>query len=87
MTDVEKRAKRIVYDVARAVERWRERNGGKDPIIVMTAALIGDIMIGAPTLVNLEDGRCTLLGCRVEVVQGLGNSLLLYLAEEVTICV
>ena len=87
MTDVEKRAKRIVYDVARAVERWRERNGGRDSIIVMTAALIGDIMIGVPTLVSLEDGRCTLLGCRVEVVQGLGNSLLIYLAEEVTICV
>ena len=87
MTDVEKRAKRIVYDVARAVERWRERNGGRDPIIVISAPLMAEIVLGASTLCEDAGGRCTLLGCRAEVVQGSRNRSLIYLAEEVTVCV
>jgi hypothetical protein len=88
MTDVEKRVKRLVYDLARAVERWRERNGGRDPIIVMTPREICDITDGAPAVLERQDDEWTMLGCRVKVVIDTTPTLerRVYLCEEVAVC-
>ena len=88
MTDIEKRAKRIVYDVARAVERWRERNGGKDPIIVIAAPLMTEILIGAPMVASVEGRARVLMGCRVRVITEttLAERDKIYLCEEVAVC-
>jgi hypothetical protein len=88
MTDVEKRAKRIVYDVARAVERWRERNGGKDPIIVIAAPLMTEILIGAPMVASVDGRVKALMGCRVRLIAEttLAERDKIYLCEEVAVC-
>ena len=83
MTDVEKRAKRIVYELAKAVEEWRGKHGGRDPVIIMPGAMLAHILQGTPGVIGVNKERGTLLGCYMEV----SRSERVYLAEEVTICV
>ena len=81
MTDIENRAKRIVYSLARAVEAWRDKHGGRDPVIVIPGAMLAHISLGGPGVIGVNKERGTLLGCYMEV----SRSERVYLAEEVEI--
>lgn len=87
MTDIENRAKRIVYSLARAVEAWRGKHGGRDPVIVMPPRMIATVALGAAGVVGVERERGTLLGCYLDVTsddpRATGGRV--YLAEEVEI--
>lgn len=81
MTDIETRAKRIVYSLARAVEAWRDKHGGRDPVILMPPRMIATVALGAAGVVGVEGERGVMLGCYIDVVGGER----VYLAEEVEI--
>lgn len=81
MTDIEKRAKRIVYDLAKAVEAWRGKHGGRSPVILMPPHAIAVVALGAAGVIDVEDERGVMLGCYIDVVGGER----VYLAEEVEI--
>lgn len=80
MTDIENRAKRIVYELAKAVEAWRGKHGGRDPVIVMPPRMIATVALGAAGVVGVEGERGTLLGCYLDVTSDEGGRV--YLAEE-----
>lgn len=79
MTDIENRAKRIVYDLAKAVEAWRGCHSGRSPVILMPPAMIATVAIGAAGVLDVEDERGVMLGCYIDVVGGDRA----YLGEEV----
>ena len=81
MTDIEKRAKRIVYDLAKAVEVWRGKHGGRSPVILMPTMAIAVVALGADGVLDVEDERGVMLGCYIDVVGGDR----VYLAEETSI--
>ena len=81
MTDIETRAKRIVYDLAKAVEAWRGKHGGRSPVILMPPHTIAVVALGAAGVIDVEDERGVMLGCYIDVVGGDR----VYLAEEVEI--
>ena len=79
MTDIENRAKRIVYGLAKAVEAWRDKHSGHEPVIVIPQQMLAVVALGAPGIVDVDRGRGTLLGCYLDVTGGER----VYLAEEV----
>ena len=81
MTDIETRAKRIVDNLAKAVEAWRGKHGGRDPVIVIPGSMMALILLGAPEFTGVNKECGTLLGCYMEV----SRSNRVYLAEEVEI--
>lgn len=87
MTDIETRAKRIVYDLAKAVEAWRGKHGGRSPVILMPPHAIAVVALGATGVIDVEfcsaeqNERGVMLGCYIDVVGGER----VYLAEEVEI--
>lgn len=87
MTDIETRAKRIVYNLAKAVEAWRDKHGGRSPVILMPPHAIAVVALGAAGVIDVEfcsaeqDERGVMLGCYIDVVGGER----VYLAEEVEI--
>lgn len=81
MTDIETRAKRIVYDLAKAVEAWRGKHGGRSPVILMPPHAIAVVALGAAGVIDVEDERGVMLGCYIDVVGGER----VYLAEAVEI--
>ena len=82
MTDIENRAKRIVYSLAQAVEAWRGKHGGRDPVIVMPARMIATVALGAAGVIGVEGERGTLLGCYLDVTSDDRQGGRVYLAEE-----
>ena len=81
MTDIEKKAKRIVYDLGKAIELWKVKHDGHLPVILMPAAVIALVALGAAGVVDVEDNRGVILGCFIDVVGGDR----VYLAEETSI--
>lgn len=81
MTDIEKKAKRIVYDLGKAIELWKVKHDGQMPVILMPAAVIALVALGAAGVVDVEDNRGVILGCFIDVVGGDR----VYLAEETSI--
>lgn len=81
MSDIENRAKRIVYSLARAVEAWRGKHGGRSPVILMPPHAIAAVALGAAGVIDVENERGVMLGCYIDVVGGER----VYLAEEVEI--
>ena len=82
MTDIEQRAKRIVYDLARAVEAFREKHGGRSPVILIPPAMIATVALGAAGVIGVEGERGVMLGCYIDVVGGEEA----YLGEAVARC-
>ena len=93
MTDIETRAKRIVYSLARAVEAWRGKHGGRSPVILMPPHAIAVVALGAAGVIDVEfcsaeqDERGVMLGlfCHAERYIDVVGGERVYLAEEVEI--
>lgn len=81
MTDIENRAKWIVYSLAQAVEAWRGKHGGRDPVIIIPGAMLAHIQLGTSGVIGVNKERGTLLGCYMEV----SRSKRAYLAEELVL--
>ena len=79
MNDFQEKAKQMVYELAKQVERWREEREGT-PVIIMSATMIATIALGAPGVIDVEDERAVMLGCYVDV-SASGEHV--YLAREV----
>ena len=80
MSDIEIRAKQMVYDLAKEVEAWRKKSSGRSPVIIMSATMVATIALGAPGVIDVEDERAVMLGCYVDVCAA-GERI--YLAREV----
>lgn len=86
MNDIEKKAKAIVYKAAQAVEVWRGKHHGHEPVIIMTPSQIATVAMGAPGVIDVRESRGTLLGCYLDVrADDGGESTSIYLAEEIRV--
>ena len=88
MNEIEKKAKALIYKAAQAVEVWRAKHRGNDPVILMTAPQIATVAMGAPGVIDVDkkENRGTILGCYLDVLADSGDGeARIYLAEEIRV--